>query len=88
MPDEAPPGGPPLESVEEVRVVWDLFRSGGIVPCPTDAAPMALSVDGSAAIYRLVCTRCGTSSPWFESGANGVVLRTGPGRTRAEEGMT
>ncbi|MGH7440451.1 MAG: hypothetical protein ACRENE_32575, partial [Polyangiaceae bacterium] len=70
MPDEAntgapPPGGPPLDTAEEVRVVWEVFRGGGTVACPTDASPMALSVDGSAAVYRFVCTCCGTSSPWF-----------------------
>jgi len=67
-------------------VVWDQFRSGRTVACPTDGAPMALSVDGSVGVYRLVCTTCGTSSVWFESGANGMTLRAGPGKAQPPEG--
>lgn len=78
--------GPPLSSVAELRDVWDRFRTGGAVQCPTDGAPMALSVDGVVGVYRFVCTRCGTASLWFESGAGGITLRAGPGKAPEPEG--
>ena len=77
-------GAPPLSSLDELLEVWDRFRTGGTATCPTDGFPMALSVDGTVdgtvGIYRLVCTRCGTASPWFEAGAGGMTLRAGPGK--------
>jgi hypothetical protein len=79
------PDGAPLASLEELREVWDRFRTGSTVACPSDAAPMALSVDGSAGVYRFVCTRCGTASAWFESGTAGMVLRNGPGKAPPPE---
>ncbi len=86
MVDEATPGGPPIGSLEELSAVWDHFRSGKTVACPSDGSPMALSVDGAGSVYRLVCTRCGVASSWFESGPAGVVLRTGPGKAQQAEG--
>lgn len=84
-----PPGGPhpPLSSVEELQGVWDAFRAGQTAACPSDAAPLALSVDGSGGVYRLVCTRCGTASAWFESGPGGIALRLGPGKASHAEGQ-
>ncbi len=84
-----PPSGPhpPLTTVDELRAVWDGFRAGGTAPCPTDGAPLALSVDGSGGVYRFVCTRCGTASTWFESGPSGLALRHGPGKTLHPEGQ-
>lgn len=82
MPDDAQsPDAPraPLGTAEELKGVWDGFRAGNVVPCPVDAAPLALAVDGSAGAYRFVCTRCGIASPWFESGPNGMLLRGHPG---------
>jgi hypothetical protein len=77
---------PPLSTVEAVGEVWDHFRTGNTVACPTDGAPMALSVDGSAGVYRFVCTQCGTSSAWFESGPGGLALRVAPGKGPPQEG--
>jgi hypothetical protein len=77
---------PPLSTVEAVREVWDTFRTGSTVACPTDGAPMALSVDGSGGVYRFVCTSCGTSSAWFESGPGGLTLRVAPGKGPPQEG--
>jgi hypothetical protein len=79
-------GGPPLSTLEELRDVWDLFRTGRTVACPTDGSPMALSVDGSGGVYRFVCTRCGTASVWFESGAGDMTLRADPGKAPLPEG--
>lgn len=90
MPDAKPPEPPegtaaPFSSPEEVATAWQMFRDGQLAPCPVDGAPLALAVDGSANVYRLVCTKCGTASGWFEAGADGVQLRgpraTGPGAT-------
>lgn len=66
------PGG---LSLEETAPLWDEFRSGAPARCPQDTGPLALSVDGSSA-YRLICTRCGTASSWFEMGATGIQART------------
>jgi hypothetical protein len=57
----------PLSSAASVRPLWERFRSGGVALCPNDGAPMALAVEGSIDVYRFVCVRCGTSSPWFEA---------------------
>jgi hypothetical protein len=64
-------------SQEATAALWDAYRAGKPAECPNDAWPLALSVDASSA-YRFVCTRCGTSSAWFEAGANGVQLRSMP----------
>ena len=72
-----PPAGSDaaLSSTEGLRAAWDEFRAGGVVLCPCDGAPVALSVDASAGAYRFVCVRCGTSSAWFESDAAGLRVR-------------
>jgi hypothetical protein len=78
MPDteRPPPGGPPAPlSDEQIRKAWDDFRSGAVVACPNDGAALALAVDASAGIYRFVCTRCGTATPWFECSGLGLRLR-------------
>ncbi len=67
-------GTGPLGSVESLEPVWNVFRQGGVVACPSDAAPMALAVDGARSVYRFVCSRCGVSSPWFEAKASQVTL--------------
>jgi hypothetical protein len=77
MPDAKPPDPPesvasPLSSPEEVSAAWNLFRKGGVAPCPADGAPLALAVDGTANIYRFVCTKCGAASTWFEAGPGGL----------------
>ena len=64
-------------SQEVTATLWDAYRGGKPAECPNDAWPLALSVD-AASSYRFVCTRCGTSSPWFEAGANGIQLRSIP----------
>jgi hypothetical protein len=60
---------------EAVAALWEQFKSGGVARCPRDEAPLALSVDGAAKAYRLVCTRCGNSSLWFESASSGINVR-------------
>ena len=71
-----PPDVPaPFGSPDDLKDVWDRFRKGSGVPCPNDRGPLALSVDAAAGIYRLVCTRCGLASPWFESGPSGLRIR-------------
>jgi hypothetical protein len=65
----------PLATIDGLRPVWDRFRQGGIAPCPIDAGPMALGVDGSADTYRFVCVRCGHASPWFEAKLARLALR-------------
>jgi hypothetical protein len=71
-----PEGTPaPLSTADDVKESWDRFRSGAMVSCPSDAGPMALSVDAAIGVYRLVCTNCGLATPWFESGPGGVRLR-------------
>ncbi len=92
MPDDAKsPDVPraPLGTTEDIQQAWECFRAGGVVPCPVDGAPVALSVDGAAGAYRFVCTRCGIASPWFESGPNGMRVRgqgsAGSGHTAGDE---
>ena len=77
MPDAAKPpdASPPLGTAEELAPYWERFRKGGSVPCPADGGPFALTVDAAAGVYRLVCTSCGLSSPWFESGPGGIRMR-------------
>jgi hypothetical protein len=73
--DRPPPPFPTLGTAQDIQVLWEAFRAGQVVPCPADAAPVALSVDGTANVYRFVCTSCGLASPWFESGAGAVHVR-------------
>jgi hypothetical protein len=77
MPDaERPPGGSHAPITEaQLGSAWDEFRAGAVVDCPNDGAPLALAVDASAGVYRFVCTRCGTATPWFESTSQGLRLR-------------
>jgi hypothetical protein len=65
----------PTESADGLRACWARFRSGDPVHCPIDHAPLALAVDASAGTYRFVCTECGVSSAWFESGPAGIRVR-------------
>jgi hypothetical protein len=69
------PSSSTLAAAPDIQVHWDAFRKGAVVPCPADAAPLALSVDGATGVYRFVCTRCGLASPWFDSGTGGVRVR-------------
>lgn len=73
------PPEPPTLSPAEVTSLWAKFRSGDVVPCPRDAASVALSVDGAAKSYRLVCTQCGLASPWFGTTPTGLVFRNPAG---------
>jgi hypothetical protein len=90
MADSPPPAAPsvPLGTKEELRDVWERFRQGESIPCPADAIPMALAVDAAANAYRFVCTQCGVSSAWFESGPHGIVVRghSAPGASGAAPG--
>jgi hypothetical protein len=62
-------------SEEDVAKLWDVFKSGNVARCPRDEAPLALAVDGAAKSYRLVCTRCGNASLWFEIASGGIHVR-------------
>jgi hypothetical protein len=75
----------PLGTKEELKDVWDHYRRGAQVPCPADAVAMALAVDAAAGAYRFVCTQCGVSSAWFESGPQGILVRghSAPGASGA-----
>jgi hypothetical protein len=64
-------------TLEELGPLWDSFRAGDVVACPSDSGSLALSVDGNNA-YRLVCTRCGVASSWFEAVTAGIRPRTIP----------
>jgi len=77
MVDAPPPAVPPvpLGTKEELKDVWARFRQGASIPCPADGVAMALAVDAAAGAYRFVCTHCGVSSAWFESGPHGIVVR-------------
>jgi hypothetical protein len=79
---EAPP--PPLSTAEELREAWSVFREGNTVPCPRDGKPLALAVDASAGVYRFVCTQCGVASVWFESGADGIRVRSASPASRGD----
>jgi hypothetical protein len=83
MPDAKPPepaegAAAPLSSSAEVSAAWDIFRAGGVAPCPADGAPLALAVDGTSLVYRLVCVKCGASSGWFEASFGGKLKMRGP----------
>jgi len=62
-------------SEADVASLWDRYRAGELVSCPRDSGNLALSVDGGAQIYRFVCSRCGSSSPWFGMTRIGLVIR-------------
>lgn len=79
-PDDLDAESPNLMPDAGVPALWQKFRTGGGAPCPRDAAPLALQVDGAAKVYRLVCTKCGISSHWFEASPAGVVMK-GPAPT-------
>lgn len=75
-------GGPPESphlSHAEVTQLWAKYRAGEVTRCPRDRAGMALTVDGAAKAYRLVCTRCGLASPWFGTTPSGLVFRNTSG---------
>jgi hypothetical protein len=72
-------------TLEDTKPLWDAFRAGAVVPCPSDGGSLALNVDGLNA-YRLVCTQCGTASSWFEALPTGLRDRTTP--APAEEDPT
>jgi hypothetical protein len=71
--DTSPGTVPHSLSEADVTKLWDRFKAGFVVRCPRDEAPLALAVDGAAKSYRLVCTRCGNSSLWFETSGAGVI---------------
>ena len=75
----------PHLSHAEVAQLWAKFRAGDVIYCPRDSVGMALAVDGSAKIYRIVCTQCGLASPWFGTTPAGLVFR-GPGATLGPKG--
>jgi hypothetical protein len=64
-------------SADELGPLWEAFRRGNPVPCPRDGGPLALAVDATAHAYRMICVRCGAASPWFESAASGIHVRSG-----------
>jgi hypothetical protein len=83
MPDAKPPEtaegvAAPLSSHADVSAAWDVFRAGGVAPCPVDGAPLALQVDGTSLVYRFVCVKCGASSTWFEASFGGKLKMRGP----------
>lgn len=66
--------------MEELPELWLRFRQGHSVPCPRDdGAALALAVEGSSKMYRLVCTECGNSSRWFEPTPEGHLIPHGDG---------
>jgi transcription elongation factor Elf1 len=64
---------PFVRTPAEVSKLWAKFRAGDVVACPrcAELASMALAVEGASKSYRLVCTRCGLSTPWFEPTVQG-----------------
>lgn len=72
----AGPAGPRTMTEEDVVKLWEEFKSGKVAACPRDDAPLALAVDGAAKSYRLVCTRCGNASLWFEIAATGIHIHS------------
>jgi hypothetical protein len=71
-------------SLEETSTLWRSFQEGGLVVCPRDAGPLALSIDAGNS-YRFVCTRCGTATIWFEVTPAGVQCRTMPPPAMADD---
>ena len=68
--------GPRTLSEEDVGRLWEAFKSGSVAKCPRDEAPLALAVDAAAKSYRLVCTKCGSASLWFETVPTGIQARS------------
>jgi hypothetical protein len=64
----------PLPLVE-ASALWSRFRAGEAIKCPRSGSSFALSVDGVSALYRLGCTECGMSTPWFESNGENITER-------------
>ena len=80
MGDQAtlPPGSTrAVLSDEETAALFRAYRDGGPSVCPRCAISLALSVDGANS-YRLVCTGCGTCSPWFQLSPDGRLSRSSP----------
>lgn len=73
----SPPESPQL-SHAAIAQLWAKFCAGDVIYCPRDAVAMALTVDGAAKSYRIVCTQCGLASPWFGTTPGGLVFRTAP----------
>jgi hypothetical protein len=78
---DKPDTGPRTFADEEVAKLWEAFKSGGVAHCPRDNAPLALAVDAAAKSYRLVCTRCGSASLWFETAPTGIHIRSADDQT-------
>ncbi len=60
---------------DEVTRLWADFQAGRVARCPREDGALALAVDASSKSYRLVCTRCGNASLWFESYPGGINVR-------------
>jgi hypothetical protein len=73
--DTSPGTVPHALSDADVTKLWETFKLGFVVRCPKDEAPLALAVDGAAKSYRLVCTRCGNASLWFETSGGVIQVR-------------
>ena len=72
----AEPAHKPI-SKEELGPLWDAFRAGKPVLCPREGGAVAVAVDATAHAYRMVCVRCGSATPWFESPPSGIRVRSG-----------
>jgi hypothetical protein len=64
----------PLPLIESASL-WRRFRAGEAVKCPKTGSSFALSVDGSASVYRIGCTECGMSTAWFEPNGDSILER-------------
>ncbi len=64
----------PHFSDAEVESLWASYRAGRPTECPSDGHNVALSIDGTRT-YRLTCTHCGTTSSWFTSAPDGILVR-------------
>lgn len=60
---------------EELQKLWNAYKAGKPVVCPEDQDMMAVNVDSSTSSYRLVCVKCGFSSPWFSANLTGIRIR-------------
>lgn len=66
-----------LKTTREVADVWARFKNGEVVPCPKKDGALALAVEGTGKAYRLICTTCGTSTPWFQTHGDKLTLHGG-----------
>jgi hypothetical protein len=66
-----------LKTIREVADVWARWKYGEVVPCPKSDGALALAVEGTSKAYRLICTTCGTSTPWFQANGDSLVLHGG-----------